>query len=94
MGELDKLFWLRIALGIAGGLSSGLLGFLGPGPEAISGVFLAIILYIFSYIVGKFVLVRKISQPEARKVYTTALGSFIMLYLFVWILFNTLARSS
>ena len=91
MSPLDKLFWLRVTLGSGGGLLSSLLGFVGPNTQAYNGVFVAIGLYLLSYYLVRYAARIPLAPDQRVKLVTTGLGSFVILYLFTWILYNTLA---
>ncbi|MCP8323883.1 MAG: hypothetical protein L6N96_06890 [Candidatus Methylarchaceae archaeon HK02M2] len=89
---IDQLFWTRAFLGMATGFLSGIMGFLGN--EAYKGLLLAIIAYIISYFMAKYVIKLNLSKKESHKILTTGIGSFIALWLFTWIVYNTLIVSS
>ncbi len=89
MKPLDKVFWMRAAIGALTGLFLGLLtAVFGIGGE--NGIFLGMLMYILTYYLARFMFSAQIPPKESRKLVTTGLGSFIMLVLFVWILVNTL----
>lgn len=88
LGELDKVFWLRALFGLTTGLVSGVLGFVGS--TAYYSLLLLIIMYIFSYYLAKYVIAVEVPHKERRKLITAGLGSFIILWLFSWIAYNTL----
>ena len=89
MKPLDKVFWMRAAVGALTGFLLGLLtAFVVINGE--NGAFIGILMYIVTYYLARFMVSSQISQKEARKLVTTGLGSYIMLVLFVWILVNTL----
>lgn len=85
----EIIFWVRAALGVFSGLLAGLLGFVNPNPLASLGLFIAIAVYGLS--LGVFLnLMKSLPKTEVSKIYTTGLGTFIMIFLFTWILYNTL----
>jgi hypothetical protein len=69
---------------------AGLLGYTGPSPEAVGGIWIAALLYILSYYFVRVVLRVGLPEAERRKYITTGLGSYIMTFLFSWTLYNTL----
>jgi hypothetical protein len=90
MRPFDKIYWMRASLGVITGLLAGILGFLGPDiPGAYRGAILAIAIYGITYFTGRYGIVKQLQQGEARKLITSGLGSFVMLFLFTWILYNT-----
>jgi hypothetical protein len=54
------------------------------------GVLLGVLGYLTSYYVARFVWFRKVEQENARKIYTTGIGSYAMLFVFSWVLLFTL----
>ncbi|MEM1993982.1 MAG: hypothetical protein QXW32_00675 [Nitrososphaerales archaeon] len=90
MTPLDKLYWLRVAAGVAAGILATLLGFIGVNqPEAYRGVILALAVYALTSYAARYQIFKNLGV-SLRKIYTHGLGSFIMLFLFTWILLNTL----
>lgn len=86
---LDVLFWLRVLLGLAAGFGSGILGFFGAPQGVIQGILLAFGIYVASYYIARYGLELRVPPQDARKLATAGLGSYIMLFLFSWILYNT-----
>lgn len=89
MSPLDLVFWLRAALGVIAGWLSGLLGFVSANPDAARGAVLAVVVYTISYYVSRYLIKVNLPRKQMHKLITTGLGSFIMLFLFTWILYNT-----
>ncbi len=89
MKPTDKIFWLRVVFGIFTGLILSVLtittNFAGQ-----NGILFAILMYITSYYIARIKFSSEIPLKDSRKIFTTGLGSFIMLFLFTWILLNTL----
>ena len=89
MKTVDKIFWLRVIFGISTGLILGMLSistsFGGP-----SGAFFALLMYIASYYIARIKFAPELPPKDSRKIVTTGLGSFIMLFLFTWFLIFTL----
>ena len=86
LSALDKLYWVRISLGVLAGLVADLV-FHADYANAIS---VAILIYLASYYVVRYLWFKKVAPSEMSKIYTTGLFAFVMLFLFVWILFFTL----
>jgi len=86
----DRLFWLRVGLGILAGSLSAELGY---SMEETSRPFVAfgimIILFIISYAIGKKMRL-PIPASERKKIIMTGIGSYFFMFLFSWILVNTL----
>ncbi len=87
---LNVIFWIRAGLGTFTGLLAGLLGFTSDNPAAGLGALLAISMYLLSVFVVRGLYLTSIEAKDRRKLLTTGIGTFIMLFLFTWILYNTL----
>lgn len=87
---LDKLFWLRVGMGI---LAGALSAYLGYSIEEASRPFLAfgimIVLFIISYGIAKAMRI-PIPSSDKKKLIMTGIGSYFFMFLFSWILVNTL----
>lgn len=87
---LDKLFWLRVGMGL---LAGSLSAFLGLSMEEASRPFLGfgimIILFIISYGIAKTMRI-PIPSSDKKKLIMTGIGSYFFMFLFSWILVNTL----
>jgi hypothetical protein len=86
----DVIYWTRAMMGVVAGLLSGLLGFLSSGLDAYRGVLLAIALYIVTYCLSRYVLAPNLPKGQGHKHVTMGIGSYVMLFLFTWIIYNTL----
>lgn len=82
----DRIFWLRAALGAGVGALSQLLF----DNDYQSGILLVIIVYLGSYYLVKQLWGGKMKPEDSRKLITTGMPSYILLFLFVWILLFTL----
>ncbi len=89
MKPTDKVFWLRVVMGISTGLILGILT-ISVGFSGSNGVLFAFLMYIASYYIARATVSAELPPKDARKLITAGLGSFIMLFLFTWILINTL----
>lgn len=86
LSSLDKLYWVRISLGVLAGLVADFVFHADYG-NAIS---VAILIYLASYYVARYLWFKKVARSEVSKIYTTGLFGFVMLFIFVWILLFTL----
>jgi len=84
--EANKLFWLRVAFAILAGLISGIMNF--SNESALFGVLTIIFFYLLSYLIGKYYIFSQ--AGDGSPLFTTGIGTYIMLSLFVWILYYTL----
>ena len=87
----EIIFWVRAALGAFSGILSGILGYVSSSSYSFLGLFVALAIYGMSFVILKS-LVRDVPKTEASKIYTAGLGTFIMLFFFTWILYNTMLK--
>lgn len=90
--KLDKLFWLRIGLAVLAGIAATFLfdSIEGEDRRWASIVFM-IIIFIVSIIIAKGMNL-KLPKSDRKKLVTTGIGSFIFIYLFMWILSYTIVN--
>jgi hypothetical protein len=90
-GGLDKLFWLRVGLGVLAGSLSALIGSsLSIESSRVGfGFGIMIILFIVSYVIAKSMRI-PIAATDKKKLITTGYGSYFLMFIFCWILVNTL----
>lgn len=89
---LDKLFWIRIGMAALGGIIATFLFESIEGEERRwASIGFMIIMFIVSAVIGKGM---KIGLPRSdrKKLVTTGLGTYVFLYLFMWILSYTLVH--
>ena len=92
----DKLYWLRAGLGALGGVLAELLttGTNAAGAvvsaDWVTGVSIAMLVYLVSYYVTRFTWYKGLDREGQGKIYTTGLGSFVIIFLFTWMLLFTL----
>ena len=89
---LDRLFWIRIGMAALGGIIATFLFESIEGEERRwASIGFMIIVFIVSAVIGKSM---KIGLPSSdrKKIVTTGLGTYVFLYLFVWILSYTLVH--
>lgn len=103
--DSDKMFWLRVGLGVVGGalaeLLTGCKVILAPNPNAgtcvanatpdySTGILVGLGLYLLSFYAIKWTIGKRLDKDEQRKIVTTGVGSFLLLFIFTWILLFTL----
>jgi multidrug transporter EmrE-like cation transporter len=89
---LDRLFWIRIGMAALGGIIATFLFESVEGEERRwASIGFMIIVFIASAVIGKGM---KIGLPHSdrKKIVTTGLGTYVFLYLFMWILSYTLVH--
>ena len=87
----DRLFWMRVAFAVIGGI---IATFAFEDIEDVeekrwTSIGFMIMLFIATAIIAKS---WKIRIPNRKKYVTTGIGSFVFLYLFVWIVSYTIAN--
>jgi zinc transporter ZupT len=97
--KLNLMAWTRVGLGGLAGLLSGMLGFITVGStstnmNAYYGAYVAIFVYIASYYLAKYYILTGIDRKFRNKLVTQGIGTYIMMFLFVWILYNTACNLS
>ena len=89
-GGLDKLFWLRVGMGVLAGSLSAIIGNdQVESSRVILGFGIMIILFAGSYVIAKSMRI-PIPISDKKKLITTGYGSYFLMFIFCWILVNTL----
>jgi len=96
MRIIEKIYWIRLILGIIAALASTgytqAVGTVSTSGVDISifmnGISIAIIVYVISYYIMKFKWAAKVEKPQ--KIFTTGVGIYFIAWLVFWILFYTL----
>ena len=92
--KIDILFWLRVGLAAIGGaMATFLLEPIEGEERRWASIGLLIALFIFSIIIAKGMHLN-LPRSDRKKIITTGIGSFIFIYLFVWILSYTFVHAS
>jgi len=87
---LDKLFWLRVALGILAGTISAQIGnSLEIESRPFVGFGIMIFLFIVSYGIARAMRI-PLPPSDRKKLVMTGIGSYFFMFIFSWILVNTL----
>ncbi len=82
----DRIFWMRAGFGVlTGAVSQALFN-----SDYLSGILFAIVVYVGTFYLARTLWGGKMKPEDQRKVYTAGLGSYILLFLFFWILLFTL----
>lgn len=90
--KLDKLFWLRIGLAVIAGIAATFLFDSIEGEERRwASIIFMIIIFIVSIIIAKGMNLQ-LPKSDRKKLVTTGIGSFIFIYLFMWILSYTIVN--
>lgn len=83
---LDKVYWMRVSLGVVAGTVANFLFH----ADYLDGILIGILFYLASYYIGRYLWFKSITPENLTKLYTQGLGSYIMLFLFTWLLLFTL----
>jgi hypothetical protein len=87
---LNKLFWLRVGMGILAGALSAELGYSIEEPSRpFLGFGIMIVLFIISYGIAKAMRI-PLPTSDKKKLIMTGIGSYFFMFIFSWILVNTL----
>ncbi len=90
---LNKVFWLRVGLGILAGTISAILGSpMDVTQRMLMGFGIMIVLFIVSYGIAKSFRV-PLLPSDKRKLVTTGYGSYFLMFIFSWILINTIIHA-
>ena len=90
--KLDKLFWLRIGLAVIAGVAATFIFEPFEGEERRwASIGFMIIIFIISIGIAKGMQL-KLPKSDRKKIVTQALGSYIFLYLFMWIVSYTIVH--
>ena len=90
---LDKLFWLRVGLAVLAGTLSAIIGNSMQSHKGFLGLGIMIILFIVSIGIAKSMKI-PILPSDKKKLITTGYGSYILMFIFSWILVTTLTHPS
>lgn len=92
--KLDKLFWLRIIFAtIAGTLATFLFEHIQGEDRRWASIIFMIIIFIVTIFIAKSMKIQ-LPASDKKKIVTQAIGSYIFIYLFVWILTYTIVHAS
>lgn len=90
---LDKVFWLRVGMGILAGIISAVIGNPMQSHKGFLGLGVMIALFIVSIGIAKSMKIQ-ILPTEKKKLITTGYGSYILMFIFSWILVTTITHPS
>jgi len=87
---LDRIYWFRAALAAITGCAVDYLF----GTDYASGLLLGAVVFMGSYYIVRAIWGSRVKPDQSSKLYTAAVGSYIMIFLFVWILSFTVGLHS
>jgi hypothetical protein len=74
-------------LGVLGGLAADRV--FVPG-DYIDGLLVGVIFYLLSYYLARYLWFKELARENLGKIYSTGIGSYVLTFLFTWILLFTL----
>ena len=91
--KLDRLFWLRVGIAIiAGTLATFLFEDIEGEERRWASIVFMIIIFIVTIFIAKSMKMQ-LPSSDRKKIVTQGIGSYIFLYLFVWILTYTIVHA-
>ena len=91
--KLNKLFWLRVCLAVIAGTTATFIFEDIEGEERRwASIAFMIIVFLATIIVAKGMKMQ-LPSSDRKKIVTQGIGSYIFLYLFIWIVTYTLVHS-
>ncbi len=91
--KLNKLFWLRVALAVIAGTAATFIFEDIEGEERRwASIAFMIIVFFVTIIIAKGMKMQ-LPSSDRKKIVTQAIGSYVFLYLFTWIVSYTLVHS-
>ncbi|HYB04065.1 MAG TPA: hypothetical protein VED17_06365 [Nitrososphaerales archaeon] len=58
-------------------------------PNAYYGAYIAIFVFLITYYLARYSILKGINPKDKNRLITQGIGSYIMMFIFSWILFNT-----
>lgn len=92
--KLDKLYWMRVILAVIAGSAATFIFEPMEGEERRwASIGFMIVLFFITIIIGKSMRMQ-LPSSDRKKLVTQAIGSYVFLYLFMWIVTYTLINIS
>lgn len=92
--KLNILFWLRVGFAVVAGISATFIFDSIEGEERRwASIGYMIVLFIVTIIIAKGMKIQ-LPSSDRKKIVTQGIGSYIFLYLFMWILSYTIVNAS
>jgi hypothetical protein len=91
--KLDQLFWLRVGFAvIAGSLATFIFEDIQGEERRWASIAFMIIMFIVTIFIAKSMKMQ-LPSSDKKKIVTQGIGSYIFLYLFIWILTYTIVHA-
>ncbi len=90
--KLDRLFWLRICLAVGAGVAATFIFEPVEGEERRwASIAFMVVLFMATIVIGKSMNMQ-LPSSDRKKLVTQGIGSYVFLYLFMWIVTYTLVN--
>jgi hypothetical protein len=93
--KLNKLFWLRVGFAVIAGTAATFLfdNIMDMEEKRWTSIGFMIIVFIVTIVIAKGMKMR-LPSSDRKKIVTQGIGSYIFIYLFIWVLTNTIVHAS
>ena len=93
--KLNKLFWLRVGFAVMAGTAATFLfnDITDMEEKRWTSIAFMIIVFIVTIVIAKSMKIQ-LPSSDRKKIVTQGIGSYIFIYLFVWVLTNTIVYGS
>ena len=93
--KLNRLFWLRVIFAVIAGATATFLfdDIVDMEEKRWTSIVFMIIIFIVTVIIAKGMKMQ-LPSSDRKKIVTQGIGSYIFIYLFIWVLTNTLVHGN
>ncbi|QUC64527.1 hypothetical protein NsoK4_08910 [Nitrosopumilus sp. K4] len=93
--KLNKLFWLRVGFAVIAGTAATFIfdGISDMEEKRWTSIGFMIIVFIVTIVIAKGMKIQ-LPTSDRKKIVTQGIGSYIFIYLFIWVLTNTLVHGN
>lgn len=93
--KLNKLFWLRVGFAVIAGTAATFLfdGIVDMEEKRWTSIGFMIVVFVVTIVIAKGMKMQ-LPSSDKKKIVTQGIGSYIFIYLFIWVLTNTLVHGS
>ena len=93
--KLNKLFWLRVGFAVIAGTAATFIfdDIANMEEKRWTSIGFMIIVFMVTIVIAKGMKIQ-LPSSDRKKIVTQGIGSYIFIYLFIWVLTNTLVHGS
>lgn len=93
--KLNKLFWLRVGFAVMAGTAATFLfdDIVDMEEKRWTSIGFMIVIFIITVVIAKGMKMQ-LPSSDRKKIVTQGIGSYIFIYLFIWVLTNTIVHGS